>query len=81
MAFVSLFYHKFVNRKFFLPFFHGDKIIHKIEVLYTNIEPKTKKMVSYLNLVPLYEEFARGVHFHADTRIKGVQIGYHKIKQ
>ena len=47
-------------------------------------------MVSYLNLLPLYQEFARGVHSHtlnitvavvpaiftdADTRTKGIQIG------
>ena len=51
-------------------------------------------MVSNLN--PLYEGFAKGVHSHtvvcyygwgtchftdADTRIKEVQIGDHKIKQ
>ena len=50
-------------------------------------------MVSYLILLPLYEEFARVVDSHsfmvevpaifidADTRIKGVQIGDHEIKQ
>ena len=50
-------------------------------------------MVSYLILLPLYEEFARVVHSHtamdevsatfieADTRIKEVQIGDHKVKQ
>ena len=53
-------------------------------------------MVSYLNLLPLYEELARGVHSYtvicyygwgtchftdADTKIKGVRIGDQKIKQ
>ena len=53
-------------------------------------------MVSYLNLLPLYEEFARVytlillyvtvaevlvIFADADTRIKGVHIGDHKIKQ
>ena len=50
-------------------------------------------MVSYLILLPLYEEFARVVHSHtvmaevpaiftdADTTIKGVQIGDHEVKQ
>ena len=63
-AFVSLFYHKFVIRKFILPFLSlvMETFIHKIEVAYTNIKSKTKKMVSYLKPLPLYEEFARGVH-------------------
>ena len=53
-------------------------------------------MVSYLILLPLYKEFARvstlillyiavaevpTILIDADTRIKGVQIGNHKIKQ
>ena len=50
-------------------------------------------MVLYLIILPLYEEFVRVVHSHtvtnevpsifidADTRIKGVQIGDHEIKQ
>ena len=54
---------------------------------------KLKQMVSYLILLPLCEEFARVIHSHtvmaevlaifidADTRIKGVQIGDHEIKQ
>ena len=57
---------------------------------------KLKKMVSYLNLLPLYRS-SPGVHIlillyvtvaevpaiytDADTRIKAVQIGDHKIKQ
>ena len=46
-------------------FGYGDKFIHKIEVPYTNMETKTKKMASYLDLLHLYEEFARGLHSHA----------------
>ena len=50
-------------------------------------------MVSYLILLLLYEEFTRVIHSHtvmievpaifidANTRIKGVQIGDHEIKQ
>ena len=53
-------------------------------------------MVSYLSLLPLYEDFAGGstlvllyvtvaevpaIFTDADTRIKGVQIGDHKVKQ
>ena len=38
-------------------FGYGDKFIQKIEAAYTNIQSKTKKMVSYLNLLPLYQEF------------------------
>ena len=53
-------------------------------------------MVSYLNLLTLYEEFAGGstlillyttvaevpaIFIDADTRIKRVQIGDHEIKQ
>ena len=48
-------------------------------------------MVSYLTLLPSYDEFARVVHPHmaavpaifidADARIKGVLIGDHEIKQ
>ena len=54
-------------------------------------------MFSYLNILSLYEEFSRAVHSRtllyvtvaevpaiftdADTRIKGVQIGDHRIKQ
>ena len=50
-------------------------------------------MASFLNLLSLYEKFARVVHSHtiiyycaavfidADTKIKGVQIGDHEIKQ
>ena len=63
----------------------------RLKVAYTNIESKTRKMVSYLNLLPLYEEFSRGADSHAvmlptiftnaDTRIKEVEIGHHKIKQ
>ena len=68
-----------------------------MEVAFTNIESKTKNIFSYLNILSLYEEFSRAVHSRtllyvtvaevpaiftdADTRIKGVQIGHHKIKQ
>ena len=60
-----------------------------IAVTYTNIQSKTKKMVSYLNLLPLYEKLSKCVRSHmlyttvveipaifidADTRMKGVQI-------
>ena len=50
-------------------------------------------MVSYLILLPLYEEFARFIHSHTvmdevpatfietDTQIKEVKIGDHEIKQ
>ena len=50
-------------------------------------------MVSYLILLLLYEAFARVAHSHTvmfevpaifidvDTRIEGVQIGDHEIKQ
>ena len=53
-------------------------------------------MVSYLNLLPLYEKFPGGVHSHlviysaaevhaiftdADKMIKSVQTGDHEIKQ
>ena len=60
------------------------------------MESKTKKMVSYLNLLTLYRS-TLGVHTlillyvtvaevpatltDADTMIKGVQIRDHKIKQ
>ena len=45
-----------------IKFGYGDKFIHMIEVAYTNIHSETKiKMVSYLILLPLYEEFAWGV--------------------
>ena len=57
---------------------------------------KLKQMVSYLNLLNLYEEFAGGstlillyttvaevpaIFIDADTRIKRVQIGDHEIKK
>ena len=56
MPFVSLLSHKFVISKFILPFLigYGDKFISNIEVAYTNIQSKTKNMVSYLNLLPLH---------------------------
>ena len=78
-------------------FGYGHKFIHKIEVAYTNVDSKTKKMVvSYLNLLPLYRSSPKvhtlillyvtvaevpAIFTDADTRIKGVQIGDHKIKQ
>ena len=61
-----------------------------------NIQSKIKKMVPYLNLLPwirsspgvstlilLYVTVAEvpAIFTDADTRIKGVQIGDHKIKQ
>ena len=47
-----------------LKFGYRDKFIRKIEVAYTKIKSKIEKMVSYLNLLRLYEEFPRGVHSH-----------------
>ena len=77
-------------------FGYEDKFIHKIEVANTNVESKTKRIVSNLNLLPLYRS-SPGVHTlillyvtvaevpaiftDADTRIEGVQIGGHKTKQ
>ena len=55
MPFVSLFSHKFVISKFILPFLGlVMETNSNIEVAYTNIQSKTKNMVSYLNLLPLY---------------------------
>ena len=99
MAFVSLFYHKFLIHKFILPF--SSLVMEtnsftrlKLHTPISNL--KLKKMVSYPNLLPLYRS-SPGVHIlillyvtvaevpaiytDADTRIKAVQIGDHKIKQ
>ena len=46
MTFVSFFCHKFVIRKFILPFLslgYEDKFIHITEVEYNNIQFETKK--------------------------------------
>ena len=65
-AFVSLFYHKFVIRKFILPF---QSLVMETNSftrlkLHTAISNLNLKKMVYLNLLPLYEEFAKGVQFH-----------------
>ena len=57
MAFVSLFYHKFVIRMFILPFLNlvmetNSFTRLKLHTPISNL--KLTKMVSYLNLLPLY---------------------------
>ena len=74
---------------------YEDKFIDKIEIVYTNIQSKTKKMVSYRNLLPymrsspgvstlilLYVTVAEvaATFTDANARIKGAQIGDRKIK-
>ena len=99
MHFVSLFYHKFVIRKLILPFSSlvmETNLFTRLKFCTPISNPKLKKMVSYLKLLPLYEEFAKGVtshtvlyycgwgtcHLHwSCTRTKGVQIEDHEIKQ
>ena len=98
-ALVTLFYHKFVIRKFSLPF--SSLVMEtnsftrlKFHTPISNL--KLKKMVSYLKLLPLYEDFAKDVHsrivlYYCDwvtchlhwccTRIKRVQIGFNEIKE
>ena len=65
MPFVSLFCHKCDIPKFILPFpslvMETNSFTRlKLHTPVSNL--KLKKMVSYLNLLPLYEELARGVH-------------------
>ena len=63
-----------------------------IEVAYTDIHSKTKKLISCLNLLPLYEESTVKLLYitvaevpasviNIDTRAKGVQIAVHEIKK
>ena len=88
MPFVSLFGHKFVIRKFILPFSSlvmETNSFTRLKLRTPISNPKLKNMVSYLNLLPLYEEFARvstlilfyitvvevpAIFTEADTRIK-----------
>ena len=78
-------------------FGYGDKFIHMIEVVYTNIQSESKingllsdpftlvrgvhKGCSLLILSHITAAEALAIFIDADTRIKGVQIGDHKIKQ
>ena len=64
MAFVSLFYHKFVIHMFILPFLSLVMETNSFTrlKLHTSISNlKLTKMVSYLNLLPLYRS-SPGVH-------------------
>ena len=68
MPFVKLFCYNFVIRKLILPFSSLVTETNpftrlKLRTPISNL--KLKKKVSYLNLLPLYEDFARDVNFHA----------------
>ena len=74
MPFVSLFGHKFVIRKFILPFSSlvmETNSFTRLKLRTPILNLKQKKMVSYLNLLPFYEEFARVVHSHAVLDYRG----------
>ena len=62
MPFVSLFCHKFVIRKFILPFLSSvmeTDSSRRLKLRTSVSNENLKKTISYLNLLPLYEKFVR----------------------
>ena len=98
-AFVSLFYHKFVIRKFILPFLSlvmetNSFTRLKLHTPISNLKlkkwspiwtfyPYMRSLPGVSTLILFYITVAEvpAIFTDADTRIKGVQIGDHKIKQ
>ena len=98
-AFISLFYHKFVIRKFILPFLSlvmetNSFTRLKLHTPISNLKlkkwspiwtfyPYMRSSPGVSTLILLYVTVAEvpAIFTDADTRIKGVQIGDHKIKQ
>ena len=99
MAFVSLFYHKFLIHKFILPFLSlvmetNSFTRLKLHTPISNLKlkkwspiwtfyPYMRSSPGVSTLILLYVTVAEvpAIFTDADTRIKGVQIGDHKIKQ